>query len=98
MVSDLSSGYYERLTKGWNNLTKDNPFNTEEGHHFSVYCREVILPELVRNLDQNRLRIAYALSFIDSGNLSNKLRGDLGISESIIFEREYQIPKLLVCR
>lgn len=97
MVADLSSGFYERLSKGWNNSTKDNPFSIEEGHHFSVYCRKVILPELLRNLDQNRLRVAYVLSFVDSRSLSKQLREELGVLESITFDKEYQVPKLFRC-
>lgn len=97
MVADLTSGFYERLFKGWNSLTKDKPFSTEEGYHFSIYCRDVVLPSLMQNFDQNRLRVAYVLSFIDSTTLSRQLKNDLKIAESVVFDKEYQTPSLFKC-
>lgn len=97
MVGDFSSGFYERLFRGWNGATKDRPFSTEEGYNFSVYCREILLPILIDNLDQNRLRIAYLLSFTNSNQLDKRTKEKLGIEDVVVFDREYQIPSLFRC-
>lgn len=97
MVADLSSGFYERLYTGWHELTLDNPLNTEEGYHFSIYCREVLLPQLVENADQNKLRIAYLLCFINSKEIKQELKNKLRIREVTDFQREYQVPSLFKC-
>ena len=97
MVADFASGYYERMSKGWNVLTKDKPLSVEEGYHFSIYCREILLPEMVKNVDQNKLRIAYLLSFVDSKRLSREIKEGIGVKEIVVFEREYQVPSLFKC-
>lgn len=95
-LSSLISGFDDLAFPRWFGISfVELEMTKAERELMADFCRLVLLPDLVRDFERNRLKIAYALCFTDSRKLSAEVRSRLGlVTDAHTFCGEGDLPTL----